>query len=81
MSVAAKSEYIIGNHVRRVRNQAEMTLRQLAVTTGLSESFLSQFERGQTQASVGSLRRIAEALQISLSELFEPNGMSTARAS
>ncbi|MGH7141006.1 MAG: cupin domain-containing protein, partial [Pirellulales bacterium] len=32
-----------------------------------------------TQASIGSLRRIADALQVSLSELFEPNGMSSAR--
>jgi transcriptional regulator with XRE-family HTH domain len=79
MSVATKSEYTVGNHVRRIRKQAEMTLRQLAVATELSESFLSQFERGHTQASVSSLRRIAEALQISLSELFDPNGMSTAR--
>jgi transcriptional regulator with XRE-family HTH domain len=79
MSVATKSQHSVGDHVRRIRSRAEMTLRELAVATGLSESFLSQFERGQTQASVGSLRRIAEALRISLSELFEPNGMSNAR--
>jgi quercetin dioxygenase-like cupin family protein len=79
MSVTTKNEHKIGDHVRRVRSRAEITLRELAASTGLSESFLSQFERGHTQASVSSLRRIAEALQISLSDLFEPNGMSKAR--
>jgi transcriptional regulator with XRE-family HTH domain len=79
MSVVATSEHTVGRQVRRIRNRAEMTLRQLAVATGLSEGFLSQFERDQTQASVGSLRRIAEALQVPLSELFEPHGISNAR--
>lgn len=79
MSFATKNEHTVGDHVRRIRSQASTTLRELASATGLSESFLSQFERGHTQASVGSLRRIAEALQISLSELFEPNGMSHTR--
>jgi transcriptional regulator with XRE-family HTH domain len=79
MSITTKDRNTVGDHVRRIRGRAEMTLRQFSAATGLSESFLSQFERGHTQASVGSLRRIAEALQISLSELFDPNGMSAAR--
>jgi transcriptional regulator with XRE-family HTH domain len=51
-----------------------MTLRQLAEATGLSESFLSQFERGLTQGSVASLRLIAEALGINVGDLFERRG-------
>jgi transcriptional regulator with XRE-family HTH domain len=51
-----------------------MTLRQLAEATGLSESFLSQVERGLTQGSVASLRLIAEALGINVGDLFERRG-------
>jgi transcriptional regulator with XRE-family HTH domain len=79
MTVTTKRAYTAGDHVRRVRVKAEMTLRQLAIATELSESFLSQFERGQTQASISSLRRIADTLQIPLWELFDPTGMSRAR--
>jgi quercetin dioxygenase-like cupin family protein len=79
MSITTKRAYSAGDHVRRVRSQAEMTLRQLAIATDLSESFLSQFERGQTQASISSLRRIADTLQIPLWELFDPAGTSRAR--
>lgn len=79
MPVTTQRPDTAGTHVRRVRVQAEMTLRQLSVATDLSESFLSQFERGQTQASISSLRRIAETLQIPLWELFDPTGTSRAR--
>jgi transcriptional regulator with XRE-family HTH domain len=79
MSTTTGSESTVGDHVRRIRARARMTLRHLAAATALSESFLSQFERGHTQASLGSLRRIADALQVSLSELFEPNGISKSR--
>jgi len=41
-----------------------MTLAQLAERTGLSPSALSQIERGVTDPSIGSLRRIASALQV-----------------
>ena len=40
----------------------------------LSESFLSQVERGRANASVASLKRIAAALGVNVADLFEPNG-------
>jgi transcriptional regulator with XRE-family HTH domain len=55
--------------LRRLRR---CTLRTVAERSGLSESFLSQVERGRSSASIGSLRRIAEALGVSMADLFEP---------
>jgi transcriptional regulator with XRE-family HTH domain len=46
----------------------------VAERSGLSESFLSQVERGRSNASIASLRRIADALGVSVSDLFEPSG-------
>jgi mannose-6-phosphate isomerase-like protein (cupin superfamily) len=40
----------------------------------LSESFLSQVERGQASASVASLQKIAVALGVSIADFFEPAG-------
>jgi transcriptional regulator with XRE-family HTH domain len=51
-----------------------MTLRDLGARAGLSQSFLSQLERGLTQVSVASMRRIADALEIQISDLFEDGG-------
>jgi quercetin dioxygenase-like cupin family protein len=50
-----------------------MTLARLAELTGLSPSALSQIERGVTDPSIGSLRRIASALQVPFFQfLLEP---------
>jgi transcriptional regulator with XRE-family HTH domain len=46
-------------------------LRTVADRSGLSESFLSQVERGRSSASIASLRRIADALGVSIADLFE----------
>ena len=64
----------VGERLRQIRRLRRATLRTVAERSGLSESFLSQVERGRSNASVASLRRIADALRVSVSDLFEPNG-------
>jgi transcriptional regulator with XRE-family HTH domain len=64
----------IGERLRAIRNLRRYTLRQVAERAGLSESFLSQVERAQASASLASLQRIATALSVSISDLFEPDG-------
>ena len=48
-----------------------MNLVDLAEKTGLSQSFISQVERGLANPSINSLRKIALALGIPLSSFFE----------
>lgn len=60
----------IGPVVRRIRRGADMTLQQMSSATGLSQSFLSQFERGRTQASISSLRVITEALGMNIHDVL-----------
>jgi transcriptional regulator with XRE-family HTH domain len=69
----------VGALVRAARLSRRLTLGDIADRSGLSQSFLSQFERGQTDASIASLRGIATAIGISLGELFEPNGTAGVR--
>lgn len=54
----------MGERIRRRRQQQELSLQQLADRTGLTPSFLSQVERGVTEPSISSLRRIARALGV-----------------
>jgi transcriptional regulator with XRE-family HTH domain len=61
----------VGETIRLVRQRRRMTLRELGSRADLSQSFLSQLERGLTQVSVASMRRIADALEIQISDLFE----------
>ena len=65
----------VGERLRELRRIRRATLRQIADRSGLSESFLSQVERGRSSASIASLRKIAEALGVSMADLFEPGGV------
>src|SRR5207244_2520419 len=68
------AEVDVGERLRELRRIRRCTLRTIADRSGLSESFLSQVERGRANASIASLRSIADALGVSVADLFEPGG-------
>lgn len=70
---------VTGTRIREFRLARKMTLRELAGRADVSPGFLSQLERGQVNASVGSLRRLAEALGITLPDLFTDGSTDDAR--
>jgi transcriptional regulator with XRE-family HTH domain len=72
-----ESRVDVGERLRAIRRRRRVTLRTVAERADLSESFLSQVERGRANASVASLKRIAAALGVSVADLFEPNGSTT----
>src|ERR687887_2624025 len=72
---AVSTEIDVGERLRAIRRSRRCTLRTVATRSGLSESFLSQVERGQSSASIASLRRIADALGVSMADLFGPDGV------
>ena len=63
-----------GDRLREIRHLRRRTLKAVAERAEVSESFLSQVERGKASASVASLTRIAAALGVTVADLFEPNG-------
>jgi DNA-binding GntR family transcriptional regulator/DNA-binding XRE family transcriptional regulator len=70
--VSGTPEFPVGQKLRELRRSRDVTLETLAERAGLSASFLSQLERGRAGASLSSLQRIAEALEIQLSEILDP---------
>jgi len=62
----------IGGRVRTLRTELQMTLPTLAERAGLSKGLLSKLENGEdSNPSLGTLYKIAEALDVTLSELLE----------
>jgi transcriptional regulator with XRE-family HTH domain len=56
----------------RARRMAQgLTLQDLARSIGLSKSAVSQIESGKIDPSLDTLRRLAQALKITLASLFE----------
>lgn len=73
-----QAEGIDGRRLRLLREEEGWTLRDLAERTGLSVSLISQLERGVTSPSLQSVRRLAEALSVSIFQLLadEPQSYS-----
>ncbi|MFI8484009.1 helix-turn-helix domain-containing protein [Streptomyces rubrogriseus] len=71
----------IGPALRAAREARGMSLRALARQIGVSPSFLSQLERNKTNASVGTLYTLVEALDLSLDQLVstDPGSPGAAR--
>jgi transcriptional regulator with XRE-family HTH domain len=59
------SENLIGELIRRQRELAELSMRQVAAMAGISNPYLSQIERGLRAPSEEVLRAIAESLDVS----------------
>jgi transcriptional regulator with XRE-family HTH domain len=62
---------IVNKKIREIRKNKKITLKEMSKLTGLSVSFISQVERGESSLTVTSLKKIADALAISMQELFE----------
>ncbi len=61
---------VIGDTIRNLRKEKDLTLKQMARRTGLSVSLLSQIERAESSASISSLYKIAIALESKITTLF-----------
>ena len=65
----------LGAFIRRRRKLARLTLRQLAEMTSLSNSYVSQLERGLHLPSVRVLKLLSEALNVSAETLLAQAGL------
>ncbi|MEN3319424.1 MAG: hypothetical protein V7643_2825 [Mycobacterium sp.] len=68
-AVPLTAESVMGARIREFRQARKLTLRELAGRAATSPGFLSQLERGQVNASVGTLRRLCEGLGVTLPDL------------
>lgn len=60
----------VGSRIRYLRKQRDLELQELARRAAVSRPFLSQIELGTANASVKTLQRIADALEVPVVELF-----------
>ena len=61
---------LLGLQIKQRREELSYSLRELADEVGLTASFLSQVERGQSSPSIDSLRRISNALGMPIFQLL-----------
>ncbi len=61
----------LGQRIVYLRKQKKMSSLDLALEAEINKNYLSDLENGRRNPSLKILRKIAIALQISLSDLFE----------
>ena len=71
----ADSGNLLGAFIRAQRQMANLSLRQLAAMTEISNPYLSQIERGLSEPSARVLKSIAEALNLSAEAMFAQAGL------
>lgn len=79
IAIATKNQAVISEKVKTFRTARRMSLRTLGEATGTTASFLSQLERGLSGVNISTLMRIAGALGISLTDLFDDSAPPVGR--
>jgi len=64
----------LSQNIRRIRQAQGITVAGLAARSGFSKGFISQIENFRQSPSLKSLMKIADALGVSFSELFDEDG-------
>jgi transcriptional regulator with XRE-family HTH domain len=83
MAAAATDQLAVGPRIKALREAMDLSLRDLAVRSGVSAPMLSQVERGETSPTLMVASRIASGLELSLSQLLrldEAEGVTVVRA-
>ncbi len=65
---------ILGQRIRNYRTAMGLSQEKLAEISGCHPAYIGQIERGEKNATIESIEKIASALNVSLSKLFEKLG-------
>lgn len=70
----------LADSLRRARLEAGLSFRELAAKSGVSSSQIRRIEEGENTPTVEALRKLATALELDLTELFESLGIARGRS-
>ena len=71
--MARREDRAVGETLRTAREKAGLTQTQLGKRTGLDQAVVSRLETGRNRPRIDTLRRIAQGLGLSVSELLSPS--------
>ena len=62
---------IVGKRIRELRNNMNLSQEKLALKAGIDRTYLAGIESGKRNATITSLEKITNALEISLKDFFD----------
>ena len=60
----------VGGRIKRFRTSKGLSMRELAEGAGVSESYISQLEKGVVNPSLGTLKKLALQLDVNMGDFF-----------
>lgn len=63
-------KFKIGQRIKKLRETADMSQKDLAYTADLDRSYIASVENGQRNISIVNIQKIAKALGVTLKEFF-----------
>ncbi|EFL40171.1 helix-turn-helix domain-containing protein [Streptomyces griseoflavus] len=75
----ATDAYVVGHHLREIREEQGLTQGQVAASVGISQARVSQIERGEIH-NLETMRAYAEALGARITVTIEYGGPSAGAA-
>ena len=72
---------IVGQRIRNYRTQQKLSQERLAELSGCHPTYIGQVERGEKNPTLESIEKIASALNVPLSQLFDKLGQGNGRRS
>lgn len=66
-------QQLIGTRIKQLRAEKNMSQEELALISGLNQSYLSGVETGKRNVSILNIARIAQALNVSIYQFFNHN--------
>lgn len=61
----------IGSNIRRARKLKDLTMKELGIKVGLSVQGIGNYERGEREPNLITLKLISEALEVDLLDLID----------
>jgi transcriptional regulator with XRE-family HTH domain len=62
---------LLGKHIRKMREDANMSIEEVAYKAGVDSQNLRKYELGKQEMKVSMLKRIADAFNIKVSEFIK----------
>jgi CheY-like chemotaxis protein len=72
--MAVDLKLLLGNAIKEQRSALGISQEELAARAGLHRTYVSEVERGERNPSIASIEKLAQALEVSFTSLFERTG-------
>lgn len=62
---------LVGNRIKELRQQTGLSQEKFALKIGMDRTYFASVEAGKRNIAIVNLKKIADGLEVSLSELFK----------